>query len=158
MSMLRFLIRRILTGIVVLWLVASAAFLLFFARPVATVSRQLAGREATPAVIAQVTKTLGLNDPIAVQYWHFIDSLLPGNLGYSYFTQESVNTMLKQNLPPTAAGVIGGMILWLVVGLGIGILSATRARSFFDRFSAVAGLIGLSLPTCVKMRRASWRG
>jgi peptide/nickel transport system permease protein len=149
MSMIRFLIRRILTGIVVLWLVASAAFLLFFARPVATVARQLAGREATPAVIAQVTKALGLNDPIAVQYWHFIDNLLHGDLGYSYFTQESVNTMIKQDLPPTASVVVGGMILWLVVGLGIGILSATRARSFFDRFSAVAVLVGLSLPTFV---------
>jgi peptide/nickel transport system permease protein len=96
-----------------------------------------------------VTKTLGLNDPIAVQYWHFIDNLLHGNLGYSYFTQESVNTMIKQDLPPTVSVVVGGVILWLVVGLGIGILSATRARSFFDRFSAVAVLIGLSLPTFV---------
>ena len=149
MAMFRFLIRRILTGIVVLWLVASAAFLLFFARPTATVARQLAGREATPAVIAQVTKTLGLNQPIAVQYWHFIDNLLHGDLGYSFFTQESVDTMIKQDLPPTASVVVGGVILWLVVGLGIGILSATRARSFFDRFSAVAVLIGLSLPTFV---------
>ncbi len=149
MTMVRFLIRRILTGIVVLWLVASAAFLLFFARPVATVARQLAGREATPAVINQVIKDLGLNDPIAVQYWHFIDRLLHGNLGHSYFTQESVNTMIKQDLPPTVSVVVGGVILWLVVGLGIGILSATRARSFFDRFSAVAVLIGLSLPTFV---------
>ena len=149
MTIARFLIRRIITGIVVLWLVASATFLLFFARPVETVARQLAGREATPAVINQVIKNLGLNQPIAVQYWHFLDNLLHGNLGYSYFTQESVNTMVRQDLPPTASVVIGGVILWLVVGLSIGILSATRARSLFDRFSAIGVLIGLSMPTFV---------
>ncbi len=149
MTMARFLIRRILTGIVVLWLVASATFLLFFARPVATVARQLAGREATPAVINQVIKNLGLNEPIAVQYWHFLDNLLHGDLGYSYFTQESVDTMIRQDLPPTASVVIGGVILWLIVGLGVGILSATKARSIFDRVSAIGVLVGLSLPTFV---------
>jgi peptide/nickel transport system permease protein len=149
MTIARFLLRRILSGIVVLWLVATATFLLFFARPVATVARQLAGREATPAVINQVIKNLGLNQPIVVQYWHFLDNLLHGNLGYSYFTQESVNTMVRQDLPPTASVVIGGVILWLVVGLGIGILSATRARSLFDRLSAIGVLIGLSMPTFV---------
>jgi peptide/nickel transport system permease protein len=145
----RFLIRRILTGVVVLWLVATAAFFLFFARPTATVARQLAGRAATPQVLAEVTRNLGLNQPIAVQYWHFLDNLVHGNLGYSYYTGESVNTMLKQDLPPTASLVIGGMILWLVVGLSVGIISATRARSLFDRSSAVGVLVGISMPTFV---------
>jgi peptide/nickel transport system permease protein len=149
MAIARFLIRRILTGIVVLWLVASAAFFLFFARPVNTVAHQLAGRAATPQVITEVIRNLGLNQPILVQYWHFIDGLLHFNLGYSYFTQQSVNTMLKQDLPPTASVVIGGVILWLIAGLAVGIVSATRARSLFDRFSAVAVLIGISLPTFV---------
>jgi peptide/nickel transport system permease protein len=149
MNIARFLIRRILTGIVVLWLVATATFLLFFARPTQTVARQLAGREATPAVINQVINNLGLNQSIAAQYWHFLKQLLTGNLGYSYFTQESVNTLIRQDLPPTVSLVIGGVILWLIVGLGVGIISATRARSLFDRVSAVGVLIGLSLPTFV---------
>jgi peptide/nickel transport system permease protein len=149
MTIVRFLIRRIITGIVVLWIVASGAFLLFFARPVDTVARQLAGHAATPATINEVIRNLGLNLPIATQYWHFIDGLLHGNLGYSYFTQESVDTMVKQDLPPTASVVVGGVILWLIVGLGVGIISATRARSIFDRFSAVAVLVGLSMPTFV---------
>ena len=149
MAIARFLIRRILTGIVVLWLVASGAFFLFFARPVNTVAHQLAGRAATPQVINEVIRNLGLNEPIMVQYWHFIDGLLHFNLGYSYFTQQSVNTMLQQDLPPTASVVIGGVILWLIAGLSVGIISATRARSLFDRFSAVAVLIGISLPTFV---------
>jgi peptide/nickel transport system permease protein len=149
MTIVRFLIRRIITGIIVLWLVASATFLLFFARPTQTVARQLAGREATPAVIAQVTKDLGLDQPIAVQYWHFLDRTVHLNLGTSYLTGQSVNTMIRQDLPPTASVVIGGVVLWLVVGLSIGIISATRARSLFDRFSAIGVLIGLSMPTFV---------
>ena len=149
MAILGFLIRRILTGIVVVWLVASGAFFLFFARPVDTVARQLAGRAATPQVIALVIRNLGLNQPIMVQYWHFIDGLLHGNLGYSYYSQESVDVMLKQDLPPTISLVIGGVVIWLVVGLAVGIISATRPRSFFDRASNVAVLIGLSMPVFV---------
>ena len=149
MTIVRFLIRRILTGIVVLWLVASGTFFLFFARPVATVARQLAGRDATPEVINQTIKDLGLNQPIGVQYWHFLDRLAHFNLGHSYFTQESVNTILRQDLPPTASLVVGGTILWLIVGLSIGIISATRARSWFDRLSTVGVLIGLSMPPFV---------
>jgi peptide/nickel transport system permease protein len=144
-----FLIRRVLTGIVVLWAVASGTFFLFFARPVQTVAHQLAGRTATPAVIQNVINQLGLNQPIMTQYWHFLDRLVHGNLGYSFFTQQSVNTMIKQDLPPTASLVIGGVILWLIAGLGVGILSATRARSLFDRASTVLVLIGLSLPVFV---------
>jgi len=133
----------------VLWLVASGTFFLFFARPVATVARNLAGHEATPAVINQVIKDLGLDQPIAVQYWHFLERIVRLNLGHSYFNQESVNTIIRQDLPPTASLVIGGTILWLIVGLGIGILSATKARSLFDRLSTVGVLIGLSMPTFV---------
>ena len=149
MAIVGFLIRRILTGIVVVWLVTTGAFFLFFARPVTTVARQLAGRAATPQVIATVTRNLGLNQPILMQYWHFLDNLLHGNLGYSYFTGESVNTMLKQDLPPTISLVIGATVLWLVVGLSVGIISAGRARSLFDRSSNVLVLIGLSMPVFV---------
>jgi peptide/nickel transport system permease protein len=149
MAILGFLIRRILTGIVVVWLVATGAFFLFFARPVDTVARQLAGRAATPQVINLVIHNLGLDQPIMVQYWHFIDGLLHGNLGYSYFNQEQVTTIMRQDLPPTVSLVIGGVILWLVFGLAVGIISATRPRSLFDRSSNVAVLIGLSMPVFV---------
>jgi len=149
MTFVWFFIRRVLSGIVVLWAVASGTFFLFFARPVQTVAHQLAGRTATPAVIQSVINQLGLNQPIMTQYWHFLGRLLHGNLGYSFFTQQSVNTMIEQDLPPTASLVAGGVILWLIAGLGVGILSATRARSLFDRASTVLVLIGLSMPVFV---------
>jgi peptide/nickel transport system permease protein len=149
MAIVGYLIRRLLTGLVVVWLVATLAFFLFFARPVYTVARQAAGRAATPQVIQEAINNLGLNQPIMTQYWHFLNNLVHGNLGYSYYTGEPVTTILRQDLPPTISLVIGGMVLWLIVGLSVGVISATRARSLFDRVSSVGVLIGLSMPAFV---------
>jgi peptide/nickel transport system permease protein len=149
MALFGYLVRRILTGIVVIWLVSTLAFFLFFARPVMTVARELAGHAATPQVINEVITNLGLNRPIMTQYWSFLDDLIHGNLGYSYFTQEPVDSMLRQDLPPTISLVVGGVILWLVAGITVGIISATRARSLFDRVSNVLVLVGLSMPVFV---------
>ncbi len=149
MGLTRFLTRRILTGLLVLWVVATGTFLLFFARPVAVVARQLAGRAATPEVITLVIRNLGLNQPIIVQYWHFLDNLIHGNLGYSYYNGEPVKTILAQDLPRTASVVVGGVVLWLIAGLAVGIVSATKARSLFDRMSTVGVLAGISMPVFV---------
>jgi peptide/nickel transport system permease protein len=153
---LQFLVRRILTGIVVLWVVSLAAFLLFFARPAGSVARSLAGKEPSAAALQLITKQLGLDQPIPVQYWHFLDRLLHGNLGYSYATGESVNAILGQDLPRTASVVVGGVVMWLFVGLSVGILSATHARSLFDRIATLGVLAGLSLPTFVLGQLLLW--
>ncbi|HEY6279815.1 MAG TPA: ABC transporter permease [Streptosporangiaceae bacterium] len=150
MSTIYFVIRRILTGIVVLWFVTTVSFLLFFLRPANIVARQIGGRSATSATLALINKRLGLTEPITVQYWHFLVALVGHfNFGYSYYNGESVNTVLAQDLPRTASVVVGGVVLWLVAGLGVGILSATRARSLFDRVSTLGVLAGISLPTFV---------
>jgi peptide/nickel transport system permease protein len=149
MALIGYLIRRLLTGVVVVWLVATITFFLFFARPVYTVARQISGKAATPQVIQEAINNLGLNQPIMTQYWHFLTNLVHGNLGYSYYTGESVDTMLRQDLPPTISLVVGGTILWLIVGLSVGIISATRARSVFDRASSIGVLVGLSMPAFV---------
>jgi peptide/nickel transport system permease protein len=150
MALTRFLIRRILSGIVVLWLVSTLAFFLFFARNPEIVARQLAGRAATSAIINEVTRNLGLNQPILTQYWHFLDRLVHGNLGLSYYNGGvTVASIVGRDLPRTASVLVGGVVLWLIVGLAVGILSATRARSLFDRLATVGVLVGLSMPTFV---------
>jgi peptide/nickel transport system permease protein len=150
MGMVRFLIRRILAGIIVLWAVATLTFFLFFvAVPEGVVARNLAGRAATPQVVAQVERNLGLNEPKLVQYGHYLNNLLHGNLGFSYYSQQPVTTIIKQALPATLSVVIGGTLLWLIAGLGTGILSATRARSLFDRIATVGVLAGVSAPVFV---------
>ncbi len=150
MTMVRFLVRRIITGALVLWLVATGTFFLFFAAiPVQTVARNLAGRAASPAVLAQTTRYYGLNQPLFVQYGHFLNKLIHGNLGVSFYLQEPVTTIIKQDLPITISVVVGGVLLWLIAGLAVGILSATKARSLFDRLATVGVLAGVSAPTFV---------
>jgi len=150
MNMLRFMVRRILTGLVVVWVVTSATFFLFFAAvPEQAVARNLAGKAASPQVLHEVARNLGLTDPILVQYWHFLGRLVHGNLGKSYYLQEPVTTVIKQDFPPTLSLVIGGVLLWLIVGLAVGIVSATRARSLFDRISTAGVLAGVSAPTFI---------
>ena len=83
--MTRFLIRRILQGILVMWLVTISVFLIFFVGPgPASVAQRLAGKQATPATIAAVSHRLLLDRPIYVQYDHFLWLLLDGNLGYDF--------------------------------------------------------------------------
>jgi peptide/nickel transport system permease protein len=155
-TVLAFAVRRTLTGLVVLWVVTVGTFALFFTRPAISVARSLAGKEPTAAQLRQITRQLGLNQPIPVQYWHFLDRLLHGNLGYSYATGEPVTTILAQDLPRTASVVAGGVVLWLMAGLAVGVLSATRARSLFDRLATVFVLAGLSLPTFVLGQLLLW--
>ena len=87
--MLRFLIRRILFGVLVLWIVTTGVFILFFATSKDPAAR-FAGKSATPDTLALVRHRLGLDDPLPVQYWHFINRLLHGDLGYSFATQSPV--------------------------------------------------------------------
>jgi len=150
MAVTRFLIRRILTGLIVLWFVATVTFFLFFARNPQIVARQLAGRAATAQILAEVTHNLGLDQPIFTQYAHYLSRIVRWNFGLSYFNGgEPVSAIIARDLPRTASVVVGGLVIWLIVGLGTGVLSATRARSLFDRTATVAVLIGLSMPTFV---------
>ena len=90
--MARFLIRRILQGILVMWLVTVGVYLIFYVGPgPGAVARTLAGKSATPAVVAEVSHRLLLDRPFYVQYGHFLWLLLHGNLGYSFYHQQSVN-------------------------------------------------------------------
>jgi peptide/nickel transport system permease protein len=155
-TVLVFAIRRTLSGLVVLWVVTLGTFLLFFTRPAITVARSMAGKEPTATQLRQITRQLGLDQPIPLQYWHYVDRLLHGNLGYSYVTGEPVTTILAQDLPRTASLVAGGVVLWLTGGISVGVLSATRARSLFDRVATVGVLAGLSLPTFVLGQLLLW--
>ena len=148
--MTRFLIRRILTGLLVIWLISIVVFVLFFVAP-PNVAYLLLGnfKAANQQLVAQVTAQLGLDKPIPVQYWDFLVRLVHGNLGYSYYSHEAVTTLIGRALPVTASLAIGAAIIWVVSGVLIGVLSATRPRSIRDRFATLFALTGLSFPTFV---------
>jgi peptide/nickel transport system permease protein len=144
--MLRFLLRRVLFGILVLWLISVAVFVLFFVAP-HDPARAIAGRQATAQTVQLVRHRLGLDQPILTQYGHFLAGLLRGDLGYSYYNSEPVRSLLLARLPVTLSLTLGGAILWLLLGVGIGITAARHPRSLRDRAATVFVLGGLSMPT-----------
>ncbi|MEU8144711.1 ABC transporter permease [Nonomuraea sp. NPDC048901] len=144
----RFLLRRALLGVLVLWLVTLGTFLLFFVAP-SDPARTLAGRQATPEQVELIRHNLGLDRPILVQYLDYLNRLIHGDLGQSYFSGDSIGKLLSQDFPPTASLVIGGAILWVVIGVGAGVISATRARSLLDRVVTFLALAAVSMPTFV---------
>ena len=144
--MLRFLIRRFLFGALVLWLVSVSVFFLFFVAP-HDPARLVAGRLASPDTLALVRHRLGLDQPVFDQYRHFLGGLLHGDLGYSYYNSEPVRSLLFGRLPVTLSLAVGAAVLWLVIGIGVGVLSARRPRSATDRAATVFVLTGLSTPT-----------
>ena len=148
--MVRFLVRRVLLGVFVMFVVTIVVFIIFFVGPgSADVARTLAGREATPKTIALVAHRLLLDRPIYVQYWHFLDGLLHGNLGYSYYHGQPVTTILKQAFPVTLSLALGAAVIWLILGVLSGVLSAVRNRSFWDRTVTVLALFFYSMPSFV---------
>jgi peptide/nickel transport system permease protein len=144
--MTRFLIRRIATGLLVLWLVSISVFALFFVAP-NNVARTMAGRQATPETIALIEERLGLDQPVWKQYLDFLVNALHGDLGYDYYHQVPVTTMIGQALPITLSLALGASVLWMVLGITNGVVSAVRPRSFTDRALTVFSLFFYSMPT-----------
>ncbi len=148
--MARFLIRRILQGLLVVWLMTVTVFLIFFIGPgPGAVARTLAGREATPAQVAEVAHRLLLDRPVYVQYGHFAWLLLHANLGYDYYHDQSVNSIIAAAFPITLSLVVGGSILWLSMGVLSGVVSAVKTRSLYDRMFTTLALLFYSMPTFV---------
>ncbi len=144
--MSRFIIRRSLFGLLVLWIVSVAVFVLFFITP-SNVARTIGGRLATQETLTLINHRLGLDRPLLAQYGHFLWRLLHGDLGYSYYNSTPVRDLLMSRLPITASLVVGAAILWLVGGIVVGVLAARKPRSLADRSSTVFVLTGLSMPT-----------
>jgi peptide/nickel transport system permease protein len=144
--MLRFLVRRLALGLLIMWLISLAVFALFFIAP-NDVARTLAGRQATPETVALISARLGLDQPIWKQYLDFLGKALHGDLGYDYYHQVPVTTIMAQALPITLSLVVGGAIIWLVMGVFNGVVSAIRPRSFIDRFLTAFSLFFYSMPT-----------
>jgi len=143
--MIRYIIRRLLWAVVLFIAVTLVTFVIFYLIPVDP-ARLAAGRAATPAEVQEVAHRLYLDKPIWQQYGHFLEQLvIHGNLGYSYANRQSVNDIIRSAAPITASLVIGAAILWMLVAIPIGVLSALRPRSLLDRTSMVFVLVGISV-------------
>ncbi|PZS17238.1 MAG: ABC transporter permease [Acidimicrobiales bacterium] len=144
--MARFLVRRIAFAVVVIWAAVTIVFILYFVAP-HDPARLIAGRQATAQTLADVRHRLGLDQPILHQYVSFLGRLVHGNLGYSYVNSEPVTTIIGQDLPVSASLGLGAAGIWLLIGVGSGVLGAVRPRSLADRATTGFALFFYSMPT-----------
>jgi peptide/nickel transport system permease protein len=144
--MFRYIVRRLLWAFVLFFAVTIVTYVIFFIIP-NDPAVLAAGKSATPADIARARHFLGLDHSVPVQYLLFLKRLvIEQSLGTSFVNRRSVNEMVGEAAPVTVSLVIGGAILWMMVAVPIGILSALRPRSLMDRFSMIFVLIGISMP------------
>jgi peptide/nickel transport system permease protein len=146
--MIRYIIRRVLWGILMLVIVCALTFVLFRVFPTGNPALLRAGRDPQPKLIKEIEVVLGLNKPLIVQFWDYLKEVfLHFNLGYSYYNQESVRSLIAERLPATLSLTLGAAVLWVVGGLSVGIISALRRHSFMDRAAMGTALVMISAPT-----------
>jgi peptide/nickel transport system permease protein len=165
--MITFIIRRLITTVFLLVVVSIITFGIFFLIPRFAgqnsyeLAAQYVGRNPTRSAILQMEAKLNLNAPLVVQYWHFLWGIVAGThynagpsvtycappcFGYSFRSQQPVWPQMVAALPVTLSLAIGAAVLWLIGGVSVGVLSALRRGTLFDRFSMGVALAGVSLP------------
>jgi peptide/nickel transport system permease protein len=143
----RYIIRRSLWVILLLLIVSAVTFLIFFALPSGDPAALRAGKSPTPEQLQTIRHTLGLDKPLYVQYWRYIKGIvLHFDFGFSYQNSQPVRTEMFQRLPATISLTIGAVVVWLLIGLPVGVISAVRSRSVLDRFTMGAALVAISAP------------
>src|SRR3954449_3645450 len=145
--MFRFIVRRLLWVIVLLFVVSFVTFVIFYLFPSADPAALRAGRQPNPQLVEQIRHALGLDKPWYEQYFDYMKRLvLHWDFGYSYQNNISVKTQIFDRLPATASLAIGAAVVWLVIGISVGTISAIRRRSMFDRVAMGGALVGISAP------------
>ncbi|MFJ7044758.1 ABC transporter permease [Streptomyces sp. NPDC101112] len=150
--MLRFILRRTLGAAVILVLLTVVAFLLFFGMP-RDPALLMCGKTCTPDALANIHQTLGIDKSIPEQFWIFLSGLIMGRddfsqgpcpapcFGYSYHTNENVWSTLIDRLPTTVSLAVGAAVLFLLVGLGAGLIAAWKRGTFLDKAFTAGSMV-----------------
>jgi len=162
-----FIVRRLLATVLLLVIVSAITFAIFFLLPRLAgqtpydLAARYVGRNPIPSQIRAMEVRLGVNEPVQVQFGRFLKGIVFGQtytvgpsktycpapcLGYSWRNDQPVWPLLVSNIPVTASLAIGAAVLWLVSGVAVGVLSALRRGSVFDRAAMSTALMGVSLP------------
>ena len=165
--MVAFIIRRLIATVFLLIIVSMITFAIFFLVPrlagqtTYDLAAQYVGRSPSPAAVHAIEQQLGLDVPLPVQYGRFLSGIVFGRhfdsgttraycpppcFGYSFKNQQPVWPLMVAALPVTVSLAIGAAILWLIGGVTIGVISALKRGTLFDRFSMGLALAGVSLP------------
>src|SRR6267143_1673540 len=143
--MAAFLGRRLAAFVAVLFAITVLTFLIFQAIPNGDPALRMAGRLATPQQVQDIRVQWGFDKPIYVQYAKTMEKVLDGSV-ISYSQQINVEQEIVRDLPPTISLAIGAGIIWLVLGVLFGLLSAVHAGRLLDRVLTVVALMGISMP------------
>jgi ABC-type dipeptide/oligopeptide/nickel transport system permease component len=139
--------KRVLALIVLLIGISILVFLMLQAIPGSPVSALLGESATNPAAVARLTAELGLNRPLPVQYWLWLDGTLHGNLGFSYQNQQPVAALIGQNLPSTLVLAGSGLLISLVGGILLGAFAAARRDTAADSVSMGVAMTLVALPS-----------
>ena len=165
--MFAYIVRRLLWAVLLLIVLSMVTFSIFYLIPrlggatPETLATRYVGRAATAETVHLTAERLGFFDPVPVQYWHWLKGVLVGAeydygagvehcpapcLGYSFITKQPVWPELLDRAPVTISLTVGAAIIWLVAGVSIGVISALRRGTIFDRGAMGVALAGVSLP------------
>ncbi|MDH6452721.1 MULTISPECIES: ABC transporter permease [unclassified Streptomyces] len=158
-----FAVRRIVSAVLTLLALSVIIYVVFYATP-GNVAQITCGPRCSPEQVHQVAQQLRLDDPLHLRYWHFLQGIVVGHdystgtsvehcsapcLGLSYQSDQQVTQIILNKLPVSLSLVIGGMVLWLLLGVGTGVLSAWRRGRFTERALTGITLAGVATPVFV---------
>ncbi|MET7842233.1 ABC transporter permease [Streptomyces sp. NPDC005356] len=145
--MILFLLRRVVSGVIVITVVTSLVFFLTYGTG-SQIARNILGPSASDGQVAGLNEKLGLNRPLFEQYVSWITSAVHGDLGVSYFTSEPVTTALSNRLPVTFSMVIFAVVITLIASLALGITAAARG-GVVDRVLQAIGTVSYVFPVII---------
>jgi peptide/nickel transport system permease protein len=146
--MLGYLVRRVLAAIPVMGVVALIVFLLLRLTP-GDPAAILAGDNATPEQLERIRATLGLNEPLYIQFFTWINKLLHGDLGVSLISNVPVLKMISQRIEPSISLAVATIILSVLVAVPLGVIAAWKQGTWIDRFVMGLSVLGFSVPVFV---------
>lgn len=143
--MARFIVRRLVGTVLVLFAISVIVFLIFNVIPSSDPAQRMAGKEASPTLIASINEEWGFDDPLPQQYLTMMKKIFSGDL-ISYEGRENVDERIVEGIPATFSLCIGAAVIWMFFGILFGYLSAVRAGGLLDRALTIVAVAGISMP------------
>jgi ABC-type dipeptide/oligopeptide/nickel transport system permease component len=140
-----YLLNRLLSIILTLWLISVVTFVVTNILP-GDVAMMILGTQSNPKALAGLRQTLGLDDPLILQYWRWMSGMLTGDFGHSLVFKTQIATLLEQKLKASGLIVVLSMALALSCAIPLGVWSAVHRNRWQDAASSSAALFGISLP------------
>ena len=141
----RFVVRRLIGMAFVLFAISVIVFLIFNVIPNSDPAQRMAGKNATPELVASITEEWGFDDSLPQQYLTTMRKIFTGDL-ISYNSQLDVDEQIVKGIPATFSLCIGAAVLWMIFGILFGYLSAIHAGRIVDRLLTVLAMVGISMP------------